>query len=115
MELDQRSQKAIARLRFLLMSACVLSGLLTGETVDRLVIGFPAWKYTGIAAWAEYSRHADLGNGVFVYPLEGMLSFLLLLASSVLLITSKNIFIKRHFSLSVHLSTVFAVIALILT
>ena len=103
----------IKRVQFLLAVASVLSGLLAGETVDRLLIGFPAWHYVDVLTWAEYSRHADLGNGKFVYPVEGIGSFLLLITSSVVLLRTK--IVDRSFVVPVHLASVFAAIALILT
>jgi hypothetical protein len=28
----------------------------------------PAWRKIGVQRWAAYSRHADLENGLFLYP-----------------------------------------------
>ena len=28
----------------------------------------PAWRKVGVRGWAAYSRHADLENGLFLYP-----------------------------------------------
>ncbi|MGZ4906365.1 MAG: hypothetical protein ACXV5T_06460 [Halobacteriota archaeon] len=28
----------------------------------------PAWRKVGARGWAAYSRHADLENGLFLYP-----------------------------------------------
>jgi hypothetical protein len=103
----------IKRLQLLLAAATVLTGLLAGETVDRLIVGFPAWQQVDILTWAEYSRNADLGNGVFVYPIEGIGSFLLLMTASVLLFRTK--IIDRSYVVPVHLASVFAASALILT
>src|SRR6266568_3222985 len=52
-------------LRNLLVLAALLGGILVGGGVDRIVVGFPAWR---AAAWAKYSRGADLGNGSIFYP-----------------------------------------------
>jgi len=32
----------------------------------------PAWRKVGARAWAAYSRHADLENGLFLYPIEAI-------------------------------------------
>jgi hypothetical protein len=69
--------------RFLLVAATVLSGLLAGGNVDRAFVAMPAWEQVGVPAWAEFSRHADLGNGLVLYPLEAIGAFLLLLAAAV--------------------------------
>ena len=55
-------------LRYLLLAAALLGGVLGGISADRLVVGFPAWRRLGAVAWAEYSRRADLGNGLILYP-----------------------------------------------
>jgi hypothetical protein len=56
-------------LRSLLVLAAFLGGILGGTAVDRMIVGFPAWRRVGAAAWAAYSREADLGNGLILYPL----------------------------------------------
>jgi len=53
----------------LLVAATGLSGLLAGASVDRYLVQVPAWRYMDVMTWAEHSRHADLGNGRFWYPL----------------------------------------------
>ncbi len=57
------------RTRGLALAASAVGGLLAGGNVDRLVVGFPAWRRVGTRAWADYSRHADLSaNGMALYP-----------------------------------------------
>jgi hypothetical protein len=46
--------------------------MLVGGIVDRAVVGGPAWQHLGADTWAAYSRHADLGTGLIVYPAEGI-------------------------------------------
>jgi hypothetical protein len=43
----------------------------------------PAWRKVGATAWAAYSRHADLGNGLFLYPFEALGGALLTIAAAV--------------------------------
>jgi hypothetical protein len=43
-----------------------------GAMIDRAIVATPAWQRLGPAAWAAYSRHADLGNGRIVYPIYGI-------------------------------------------
>src|SRR5690348_16102436 len=74
---------ASVRSRFLIAGAAVLGGLIAGLDVDRTVVGMPAWHAVGPTAWAEFSRQADLGNGLFLYPLEAIGGFLLLLAAVI--------------------------------
>ena len=70
-----------SRTRSLLVAAIVLSGLLAGGNVDRAIVAMPAWERVGAPAWADFSRHADLANGLFLYPIEAIGSFVLILAA----------------------------------
>ncbi|MFL5496048.1 MAG: hypothetical protein ACJ8DC_16815 [Gemmatimonadales bacterium] len=42
----------------LLLLAAFLGGILGGTAIDRMFVGFPAWRRLGAAAWAAYSREA---------------------------------------------------------
>src|SRR5262245_23814586 len=57
-----------ATARDLLIGAAGLSGLLAGASADRYLVQVPAWRRFDVMTWAEHSRHADLGNGRFWYP-----------------------------------------------
>ncbi len=70
------------RTRLLLVAATLMSGLLAGGVVDRVIVGGPAWRQLGAEAWAEYSRLADLGTGLFTYPIEGIGATLLIGAAA---------------------------------
>jgi len=52
----------------LILGAALLHGILAGSTIDRILVGIPAWREVGVVAWANYSRSADLGNGLILYP-----------------------------------------------
>jgi hypothetical protein len=49
--------------------AALLIGLLSGGNFDRATVAMPAWQTLGPAAWADFSRQADLGNGRAIYPM----------------------------------------------
>jgi hypothetical protein len=51
--------------------AVLANGLLAGLSVDRSVVAMPAWRWVGVRGWAAFSRRADLGNGLVLYPLRG--------------------------------------------
>jgi hypothetical protein len=72
-----------SRTRHLLIAAAVMGGLLAGADLDREVVAMPAWQRIGAEAWATFSRHADLGNGLVLYPVVAIGSFLLTLAATV--------------------------------
>ena len=107
--------KVVIRLEYLLIAATILSGLLAGASIDRFVVGFPAWKHVNISAWAEYSRHADLGNGIFVYPVEAIGSFLLLLISSFIVLKNKKAPVHQLISFQIYLAALLAFSGLLLT
>jgi hypothetical protein len=115
LETKQIPIRPITRIWLLLIVGTLLSGLLAGATIDRLVVGLPAWRYVGIIAWAEYSRHADLGNGIFIFPVEAIGSFSVLIASAIILLKNQNKSVEKSISLPVHLASIFALLGLILT
>jgi hypothetical protein len=63
--------------------AIILNGLLAGGNIDRAFVQMPAWRKTGVRAWAAYSRHADLQNGLFLYPAEAIGGAFLTFAAAV--------------------------------
>ena len=67
----------------LLILAMFASGLLAGGNIDRAVVAMPAWQQVGAEAWAAFSRHADLGNGLFLYPLEAIGGAVLTIAAAI--------------------------------
>src|SRR5262245_44609966 len=69
--------------RALLAFALLFSGLLAGENVDRAIVAMPAWQSVGPTGWAGFSRHADLGPGLFRYPVEAFGATLFSLAAAI--------------------------------
>ena len=67
------------------MAATLVSGALAGGYLDRALMQMPAWKRLGARRWAEYSRQADLRNGLAVYPAEAFGGLLLSLAAATAL------------------------------
>jgi hypothetical protein len=100
-------------LRTLLTMACFISGLLAGGDIYRYVIEVPAWRQMNIRDWGDYSRHADLENGIFLFPFEAISSSILLLICSILVIRNKEAF--RSAAPWIHASTVLALVGLGLT
>jgi hypothetical protein len=56
----------------LLIAAVVVCGLATGASLDQSIKQLPARKGIGVAAYAAYSRAADLRNGLWWYVLLGI-------------------------------------------
>jgi hypothetical protein len=65
------------------VAATAVSGLLAGTNIDGLIVQMPAWGQVGALAWATYSREADLGNGLVLYPLEAIGGTLLTVCAAV--------------------------------
>lgn len=63
--------------------AALSGGLLAGMGIDRSVVALPAWRDVGPTAWAAFSRRADLGRGLVLYPLLGIGAPLLSVATAV--------------------------------
>jgi len=66
-----------------LIIGSIVVGAFGGAMVDRAVVGSPAWRQLGPAAWAAYSRHADLGNGTIVYSIYGIGLAVLTIAAAI--------------------------------
>lgn len=68
--------------RWLVLATLVVLGLY-GSSVDRVVVATPAWEHLGPLDWAVYSRYADLGNGLILYPIIGILPTVLAVAAAI--------------------------------
>ena len=80
---SQNSIKGLQALRWFIVLATISSGLMAGATVDRFIVQFPAYRHIGVLEWARYSVHADLNNGIFLYPTEAISAFLLLILAAL--------------------------------
>ena len=56
----------------LLIASLAFNGLLTGATLDQAIKQLPARRKIGAVAYSDYSRAADLGNGLIWYPVMGV-------------------------------------------
>src|SRR5262245_34331563 len=56
----------------LLVVATVLTGLLTGISLDKCAVQLPARHRIGIREFAAFIRANDLGNGLVLYPVLGV-------------------------------------------
>jgi hypothetical protein len=113
MSQEQTHHKKIARAKLLVTFACFIGGLLAGGNVYRYLIEVPAWRYLNMADWGTYSRHADLGNGIFLFSFEAITSTLLLCIASVLVLRNHELF--RPTNIWLHVSTLFALAGIALT
>ena len=103
---------ANARTPILLGAATVVSGLLAGGIVDRVIVGGPAWHVLGAESWLQYSRHADLGTGLVAYPIEGIGTTVLIVAATVSNYLDTG---RRWMALPLYYATAFSIAGLFLT
>jgi len=107
------SPKSSRLLRILLVLATIFTGFMAGGNFDRYFVQVPGFRHVEILCWAQYSQYADLGNGIFLYPIQAMGGFLLLLASAVIIMRNKSAY--KAISLPVYAATIFFASGLILT
>ena len=103
--------KKFTIIRNLLIISCIFGGLLAGGNLYRYLIEVPAWHHLDIADWPAYSSHADLGNGLILFPVEALGSAVSLIIASA--ICFKNRLLKPV--LFLHISTGLAIMGLVLT
>jgi|SRR5215207_2880430 len=69
---------------FILIFAATISiGLLAGASLDQSIKQLPARYRIGLAAYSQYSRASDLGNGIFFYGILGVAAALLNIAAAI--------------------------------
>ena len=93
--------------------ATIVSGLLAGGVADRAIVGGPAWHQLGGEAWAAYSRLADLGVGLFAYPIEGIGATVLIVAAATSYFLEGNS--RREVTIPLYCAVAFSAGGLLLT
>jgi hypothetical protein len=67
----------------LILVATAVDGFLAGASLDQSIKQLPARHKIGVIAYSQYSRAADLGNGILWYSLLGVGALLLTMAAGV--------------------------------
>jgi hypothetical protein len=101
------------RTQLLVAAATLLSGVLAGGIIDRVIVGGPAWRELGGESWAQFSRQADLGTGLVAYPAEGIGATLLILAATLSNYFDRNG--RGGVTLPLYFAVAFSIAGLILT
>lgn len=101
------------RTRGLIVSATVFNAILAGTSLDRVVVQMPAWHVVGVASWAAYSRHADLGNGLLLYPTVAVAGCILSVAAAMGYARSHTP--RQSGSMSEYFAAVLTILGLLLT
>jgi hypothetical protein len=99
--------------RFVLLLAILFSGALAGGNIDRAFVAMPAWQQIGAMAWADFSRHADLDNGLILYPAEAIGAALLSLIAAIRFHFDKTV--PRQVVLPAYVAVLLAAGGLVLT
>ena len=105
-------QREASLLRGLVIAAVAWQGLFGGVVV-RALVETPAWRQLGVAAWADFSRAADLGPGLVAYPLFGIVSWVVVLAAAVVFTLDRRA--NRVASVPIYVAAVFSIVAAITT
>lgn len=71
-------------LTIILILATFVNGLGAGLCFDVATVKLPTRHRIGVIAYANFARANDLGNGIIVYPIVGVVSALLIFASTIL-------------------------------
>jgi hypothetical protein len=95
------------------MAATLVSGILAGGIIDRVIVGGPAWHELGAEAWVEYSRRADLWTGLVAYPVEGIGATLLIVAAALSNYFDRSA--RREVALALHGAVALSIAGLLLT
>jgi hypothetical protein len=67
----------------IIAAAIVANGLLAGLSVFRSLVELPAWKKINLSGFYEYARAADLGRGLVLYPLIGIIAAVLVVVAVI--------------------------------
>lgn len=84
------SGRALVWSRRTLFASTLFNALLAGLTIDRYFVQRPAFEHLGPIAWGAYSRVADLGPGLILYPVLGAGGALFTIATAVLISMSRT-------------------------
>jgi hypothetical protein len=95
------------------MAATTCDAVLAGTGLDRILVQMPAWRVVGVAGWAAYSRHADLGNGLVLYPTVAIAGCVLSIAAAITLARERTA--RQPAAIPAYLAAALTVLGLLLT
>lgn len=67
----------------LVVAAVVVNGIIAGISFDVATVKLPTRRRIGVAAYAQFARGNDMGNGMIVYPTVAILGLLLVAAATL--------------------------------
>jgi hypothetical protein len=95
------------------VAAVLWQGLSGSPLIVRGLIETPAWQHLGVVSWAHFSRYADLGAGLLLYPIFGIVSWVIVLATAVSFRFDRTA--NRAAALPVYLAALFSLAAAVTT
>jgi hypothetical protein len=99
--------------RAVLAGATLFGGALAGPAAIRVLVHLPTWSETGVVAWADFTRAADLGTGRIVYPAIGLIALLFAVAAAIAYRFDRML--PRAGAAPAYAAAVLAIVALIIT
>ena len=75
---------------YLFIVAVFLHGIIAGTSFDVAFVKLPTRKRIGYIAYANFARNNDLGNGIVVYPILGILSLILTFGTTIIVFIYKQ-------------------------
>jgi hypothetical protein len=99
--------------RTLIVAATLFNGALAGGNINGLLVAMPAWRRVGPVAWATFSRKADLGNGLILYPLEAFGGAIFSIAAAFSLRRQRNV--RGSAALPINLAALLTIGGLLVT
>lgn len=68
----------------LLVVTVIVHGIIAGLSFDVALVKLPTRQRIGYVAYANFARGNDLGNGVIVYPMIGVLAVILIASTTII-------------------------------
>ena len=96
----------------LITFAVAVNGLLSGLNVDTALVKLPTRRRIGAVVYATFARGNDLGNGLVIYPLLGIGTLLLALATALTAFFQK---VSLPHALPIYLAAILWVVHLLIT
>ena len=81
---DQFKSIAMHTFSIILILATFIHGIGAGLCFDVALVKLPTRHRIGIIPYANFARGNDLGNGIIVYPIIGIIGLLIIFATTIL-------------------------------
>jgi hypothetical protein len=93
-------------LKFFLLAATALTGILCGASLDQSIKQLPARRRIGAIAFSTYAKAADLKNGVPWYAVLGLSAAITSIITAILVLKNHS---AENYALSLYCAGVLAI------